>query len=81
MPRAMQGAVLASVLALCSCRSTPPPAGPRPEGKGTILVTVEGLPNDKGKVLVNLFLEPKGFPNDHKAAWRARSLSICLSST
>lgn len=72
----LQGIALACILALCSCRSTPPPAGPRPEGKGTILVTVQGLPSDQGQVLINLFLDPKGFPNDHKSAWRARKLAI-----
>lgn len=38
--------------------------------KGIIKVSVTGLKNDKGNVLVNLFNDADGFPGNHKKACR-----------
>jgi uncharacterized protein (DUF2141 family) len=48
----------------------------RPEGMGTIEVTLTGMRNDRGQLLVNLFLSDDGFPSDPDKAYRATPLEI-----
>ncbi len=43
----------------------------RPEGTGTIEVTITGMQNDRGQLLINVFLSSDGFPSDPERAFRA----------
>jgi uncharacterized protein (DUF2141 family) len=48
----------------------------RPDGTGTIEVTITGMRNDRGQLLINLFLSADGFPSDPDKAFRATPLEI-----
>jgi uncharacterized protein (DUF2141 family) len=72
----MKLATISIALALASlaaCGGNGESVSRRPEnaGTGTIVVTVTGFEDDRGQALVNLFLEPEGFPGDPKKAARA----------
>ncbi|MDX1902725.1 MAG: DUF2141 domain-containing protein [Thermonemataceae bacterium] len=45
-------------------------------GTGKIRLEVKGIKNQKGKVLVNLFKEAKGFPTNNKYAYRSTEIEI-----
>jgi uncharacterized protein (DUF2141 family) len=64
-------------MVLAACASTPPPAPPtRPEGRGQVQVTVTGVTGDKGQVLVALFLDERGWPEDEDLAFGAVVLPV-----
>lgn len=46
------------------------------DGRGTILVTVDGLRNDRGVVHVALYDGPAGFPADGRGAFRSLTVTI-----
>jgi uncharacterized protein (DUF2141 family) len=70
-------AVASLVLACTACASAPPhPSPPRPGGTGHLEVTVTGLTNEKGQVLVALFLDERGWPGEHDLAFGAVVLPI-----
>ena len=49
---------------------------PRPSGTGQVQVTVTGLESDQGQVLVALFLDGRGWPDDQGLAQGAIVLPI-----
>ena len=64
-------------ITLSACASTPArPPGPRPDGAGQVQVTVTGLESTEGQVLVALFLDQRGWPDDQTLAFEARVLPI-----
>jgi uncharacterized protein (DUF2141 family) len=68
--------LLITLLGLQACHSMPRDPDPRTGGQGTIIVTVTGMPNDKGQVLINLFIGPDGFPGDVDKALRAIAVPV-----
>ena len=67
----------ALALGLAACASAPArPPEPRPAGTGTVEVTVKGVASDEGQVLVALFLDDRGWPDDETAAFGAEVLPI-----
>lgn len=56
---------------LLACGAPPREPEPRRPGTGTVIVTVEGLKNENGQVLINLFLGPDGFPSQPDRAYVA----------
>lgn len=58
-------------LVACGGNGESAPRRPESAGSGTIVVTVTGFESDEGQALVNLFLEPQGFPDDPELAYRA----------
>lgn len=53
------------VMSMPGChRATPYPALVSPSGKGDIHITISGLRNDDGQLIVSLFASESGFPED-----------------
>jgi uncharacterized protein (DUF2141 family) len=66
-------AVLAHACASVPAQPVPPP---RPSGTGEVEVTVHGLADRKGQVLVALFLGGEGWPGDQTRAFATAVLPI-----
>ena len=63
--------------ALAACSSAPKnPAEPRPTGTGHVQVTVTGFESEEGQVLIAIFLDENGWPDDEAVAFGATVLSI-----
>lgn len=61
--------VLATTV-LSACASAPPEAPqPRPPGTGGVEVTMTGFQGEEGQVLVALFLDGRGWPDDDELAF------------
>ena len=60
------------------CASAPPPKAPEPRqtGTGEVQVTVTGFENEEGQVLIALFVNENGWPNDSTIAFGATVLPI-----
>jgi uncharacterized protein (DUF2141 family) len=64
-------------VALSTCATAPKtPAEPRPTGTGQVQVTVTGFESEEGQVLVALFLDESGWPDDEQVAFGATVLPI-----
>jgi uncharacterized protein (DUF2141 family) len=61
----------ALLLAACGGEAAPRRAAERPPGTGTLDVKVVGFQRPRGHALVNVFLDPDGFPDEPDKAWRA----------
>jgi uncharacterized protein (DUF2141 family) len=60
-----------------ACASAPKtPAEPRPAGTGQVQVTVTGFESEHGQVLIALFLDESGWPDDEGVAFGATVLPI-----
>jgi uncharacterized protein (DUF2141 family) len=67
--------ILAVVLSACA--SAPKtPAEPRPTGTGQVQVTVTGFESEEGQVLIALFLDESGWPDNEHVAFGATVLPI-----
>jgi uncharacterized protein (DUF2141 family) len=64
---------IAALLVLCltGIDAAPAQEDARSDGTGTIEVTITGMRNDRGQLLINLFLSSDGFPSDPERAFRA----------
>jgi uncharacterized protein (DUF2141 family) len=64
----------------CAARSpaasAPPPAEARSPGTGRVEVRIDGFDNEEGQVLIALFLDDAGWPNDETRAFAASVLPI-----
>ena len=73
-------AILTTVLSSCAAKSPPsePVGAPdtRPAGTGRVQVTVTGFESEEGQVLVALFLNASGWPDDETRAFGALVLPI-----
>jgi uncharacterized protein (DUF2141 family) len=78
MPGRLQLLVLGLlVVAFSACAAAPPPAPePRPPGTGRVQVAVTGVASAEGQVLIALFLDERGWPDDEKQAFAATALPI-----
>lgn len=66
---------VAALLALAACAAAWNP-GPRPEGVGSLKVTITGFEGSDGQLLVSVFLGPEGFPGEHDQAHDNKKLTI-----
>ena len=69
-----------AAIALTGCASKTPATTaaepPRPDGTGTVEVTIDGFDNDEGQALVALFLDDTGWPDDEAQAFGASVFPI-----
>jgi uncharacterized protein (DUF2141 family) len=76
--RILAAVLLASTYAACASAPAKPAATspPRPPGSGQVEVTVSGVGNEKGQVLIALFLDERGWPSDQSRAFGTRALPV-----
>ena len=65
----------AALLALLLAAADPPPPPPSP-GRATLVVQIEGLKGDQGKVHVSLYASEDGFPTRPEKAFRQVDATI-----
>lgn len=75
-PRRPALACGALVLLACTAIAQGPALTTPPAATGEIRVTVTGFKDEKGQALVSLFLNDKGWPNDHALAFSSVVLPI-----
>jgi uncharacterized protein (DUF2141 family) len=69
-------AMLAALAWACASAPARPVVDPRPSGTGKVNVTVTGLEDREGEVLLALFLDEEGWPGEQELAFGTRALSI-----
>jgi len=47
----------------------------RPEGEGSVELSIEGVSSDKGIVYVSIYISTEGFPGDKELAYTYRSIA------
>lgn len=64
-------------VALISCASAPTqPPEPRPEGQGRVEISIVGFSSDEGQVLIALFLDSDGWPDESGSAFASEVVDI-----
>ncbi len=67
---------LTFTLLVCAANAQDPAVTTPPATTGEVLVTVTGFKSEKGQVLVSLFVNDTGWPNDHDLAFASVALPI-----
>jgi uncharacterized protein (DUF2141 family) len=70
----IQRLLLAVWLSAAACVATPP--SPRPAGVGVVQVRLTGFADRGGQVLVSVFVDAAGFPDDQRRAARSVRLPV-----
>lgn len=70
----IQRLLLAVWLSAAACVATPP--SPRPAGAGVVQVRLTGFADRGGQVLVSVFVDAAGFPDDPRRAVRSVNRAI-----
>ena len=72
-----QIAFILCAVTLASCASAPTqPPEPRPEGQGRVETSIVGFENDEGQVLIALFLDSGGWPDETDSAFASEVVDI-----
>ncbi|MCU0303426.1 MAG: DUF2141 domain-containing protein [Thermoanaerobaculales bacterium] len=70
-------AFVLGAVALGSCASAPPQTTePRPEGRGRLEISMVGFENEEGQVLVAVFLDSGGWPDETGSAFASEVVDI-----
>ena len=70
-------AIVLCAVTFTSCASTPTqPPEPRPEGQGRVEISMVGFSSDEGQVLIALFLDSGGWPDESGSAFASEVVGI-----